>query len=778
MLETRTVPSYTLPLVNQTGLDAGKYSIYVLGFSTASQMELQSNGTFAAISQPSGSIPSFTIGTGAGQLQSITLDANTPLIGARLYFFVAPPNMAPSLPFTGSGANVTQPQNPPTSNYPPFDIVEITVPSGGGLPTIDVQTVDGFIFPLTLTLNDNLGQVGQPLPINSQNPVVTREAVFTAYTSFMNNQGPDGAAYLPLVFGPDSVAGQPGGILNPGLYLASGANPSSALNSVWNATLTTLFASPSTVLSMAGDDGVTYTGVPTTVGSHNVLQFTGGGHTFNIYSPLTPDPLGSYQTNETAGEMVFANDGVFADASANVVISGPASVALALQRDIAQALNRGVAISGPNSGTPGYTSVYWGTETNWYPAGQTQNLFSRFMHTGQVRSQPIFVQAANAVADAQGAKMGQAYGFGFDETPGHVNLLPPGTPVPNVPSKFDPVPAGTTTVTITLGPWSTAHLFAVGVDNGGAPGVKVLPRVRVYDSAKNLVASFFAFPPSSPLFHRGVRVATGDVNADGTDDVIVAAGPAGKTLVKVIDGTKFDLLKPNGMIAPTALLRNFFAYPGKKVGVFVDSADVDADGHDDIVTGADAGWKPVVKIFSGMDGTVLGRFDAYAANFRGGVRVAVGDINKDGHAEIVTGKGRGSLVTAWDGSTLTPLHSFNAYPTFYKKGVFVALGDVQGDGGLEIITGTDSELPRPAHFVGPQVRIYEAATGNYLDQFFADADTRFLGGISVGVFTGEILTGHAQGKPSLVSLWNYGTSWLQIDAVSPFGAFLHGVFVG
>jgi hypothetical protein len=514
VLETRTVPTlYTLPLVNQTGLNPAQESVYVAGFSTASQLELQSNGQFAPFPGPSGTIPSYDIST----LPSITLDSTKALIGARLYFFVAPPGQAPTLPFSNNGGSVTQPTNPPNSNAPPFDIVEITQPPGGGLPTIDVQTVDGFIFPLTLTLNSNLGQVGQPLPTSGAN----RAAILSAYAPFMQGQGAAGAPYQDLVFAPDSIAGQAGGVVNPGLYLASGANPGSALNTAWDSALTTLFQTPGRTVSLIGDDSAYYKGTPTQVGSSWVLHFVGytdaaetnpNGNMFNIYSPLTRDPLGLYQANESAGEMVFANDGVFDDVSANVVVAGngnaqvpPAAVVLGLERDLVAALNRGVALLGPTDGLNGDDSVYWGTQTSWYPAGQTENLFAMFMHTGTVNGTPLFALPANAVNDAQGMKMGSAYGFAFDENPGHG---PAGQP--NVPSKFDPVPAGTTTITVTLGPWFTKTTAAPPGPAPAVSGPQILSLSPIVEGAlrRTLTVLGVGFTPGSVLLVNGRPVAT------------------------------------------------------------------------------------------------------------------------------------------------------------------------------------------------------------------------------------------------------------------------------
>ena len=221
-----------------------------------------------------------------------------------------------------------QPTNPPNSNYPPFDIVEITV-TPGRLPTaltIDVQTVDGFIFPLTLTLNNQLGQVGNTLPTNGQGAVVNRQDIFTAYTTFMNDPAPGGAGamYLPLVFGAGSIAGQAGGIVNPGLYIASGMNRGSPLNTVWNNTLNTLFTDPAVKLIQGVAAGATpadvYVSEPTQVNGLNALKLTGAttNQTYFVFDPMTPDASAS----ESPGEMVFANNGVFADTSGLAVNSG------------------------------------------------------------------------------------------------------------------------------------------------------------------------------------------------------------------------------------------------------------------------------------------------------------------------------------------------------------------------------------------------------------------------------------------------------------------------
>lgn len=156
----------------------------------------------------------------------------------------------------------------------------------------------------------------------------------------------------------------------------------------------------------------------------------------------------------TSGAMVFANAGVFAYSGG--YSADEATVVLNLQNQLVSALNRGVANAAPNSGADGYSSKYWGTQTNWYPPATTQNLFSLFMHTATVSAGtdniPVFIQATGSTTCARGTTMGQAYGFAYDENAGPVPPAPQGQP--EVPSKFDPLPSGANVLTITLGAWN------------------------------------------------------------------------------------------------------------------------------------------------------------------------------------------------------------------------------------------------------------------------------------------------------------------------------------
>lgn len=86
--------------------------------------------------------------------------------------------------------------------------------------------------------------------------------------------------------------------------------------------------------------------------------------------------------------------------------------------------------------------------------------------------------------------------------------------------------------------------------------------------------------------------------------------------------------------------RTWAAFGGWTGEVNVESGDLNNNGYKEVVATMGPGGGPHVRIFSST-GKLLGQFDAYNPNFRGGVNLAIGDINNDNMAEIVTGAGPG-----------------------------------------------------------------------------------------------------------------------------------------
>jgi hypothetical protein len=239
---------------------------------------------------------------------------------------------------------------------------------------------------------------------------------------------------------------------------------------------------------------------------------------------------------------------------------------------------------------------------------------------------------------------------------------------------------------------------------GAGPGGG--PNVRVLDGSGNVKSSFFAY---APTFAGGVHVATGDVDGDKRAEIITGAGPGGGPHVRILDASGNDR-------------GDFMAFDPRFVGgVHVASGDLDGDGKAEIVAGAGPGGGPNVRVFNAAGG-LISSFMAYETNFPGGVNVAVGDVNGDGHNEIVTGAGPGGgpLVKVFDISG-NLLSSFYAYDPGFAGGVQVAVGNV---GAGRIVTGAG-----PGG--GPHVRTFTAG-GDNRSNFFA-YDPNYSGGVNVAV---------------------------------------------
>jgi hypothetical protein len=276
---------------------------------------------------------------------------------------------------------------------------------------------------------------------------------------------------------------------------------------------------------------------------------------------------------------------------------------------------------------------------------------------------------------------------------------------------------------------------AVGSDAG------FLTQVNVYDKATGKLLDIIV--PFGSSFTGGARVAVGDVNGDGVADIIVGAGPGGAPEVNIYDGRTFQLITTffafspstaNGIGLGNGGVNNLngaagvFGAPAFTGGVYVAAGDVNGDGFADIIVGAGPGTSPQVQIFDGKTGSLLTNFFAFGTPFfRGGVRVAAGDVNGDGFADILlaAGPGGGPQVEVIDGRHMQPLFSVFAFGTpSFSGGVFVGSGDVLGAGYDDIIVGAGGGG-------GPQVEVFDGMSQAVIANFFAFGVPSFGGGVRV-----------------------------------------------
>lgn len=241
----------------------------------------------------------------------------------------------------------------------------------------------------------------------------------------------------------------------------------------------------------------------------------------------------------------------------------------------------------------------------------------------------------------------------------------------------------------------------------------------------------------SEAFKGGVRVALADFNRDGVIDYLVGAGAGGGPHLKIFNG-----------VDKSVLGETFVFAMGFTGGIQVATGNLDSDPFPEIIVGAGAGGGPHVKCFKFQGGSfvplngVLGSFFAYDPSFLGGVYVSAGNLNGFSTDEVITaaGSGGGPHVRVWNSNGMNTLEFF-AYEEAFRGGVNLACGDLNQDGYFEIITA-------PYADGGPNIRVFSGIDGAKTKDFFA-YDSAFIGGVEIG-----LIDPNFNGVPGIATITN------------------------
>ena len=295
-------------------------------------------------------------------------------------------------------------------------------------------------------------------------------------------------------------------------------------------------------------------------------------------------------------------------------------------------------------------------------------------------------------------------------------------------------------------------LIAVGPEAGTAPVVKA------YSAADGAPVNFLqSLVPYESGFTGGVRVAVGDINQDGIDDIACVPAFGGSARLVVFSGKTGQVILDQQVFDPTF-----------RGGAYVAIGDFNGDNRKDIIVGAGESGGPRVQALQfnqpstnpAANGqgttTVLGDFFVFESSARNGVRVAAGDLRGEGRDLVVVspGVGGGPRVRVIDpqstgitntaangrpipsGQIAVSVQDFFAADSSNRDGVYIATGNLRGDGKFDIITGSGGG--------SALVQVFDGRTAGLIRQFAPPAgDVPTGSGASgVGTVTGQQGTGN------------------------------------
>lgn len=270
----------------------------------------------------------------------------------------------------------------------------------------------------------------------------------------------------------------------------------------------------------------------------------------------------------------------------------------------------------------------------------------------------------------------------------------------------------------------------------------------------------FAFAPTLPGVYTARFTVTDDVGSSTADTTIrvrpvnrFAVGGGTSGVVKVFDG---------GSSTPTFTLEPYG--PRFRGGVRVAVGDVTGDAVPDVITAATRAQP--VKVFDGATGAEVRAFSAFGpTGTKFGLAVAAGDVDADGFDDIVVapGVGGGSRVKVFDGDTGGLLRTLVPFGSKYSGGVRVAAADVTGDGAADVVLGTGT---------GRTAKVFDGPTGNLVRTLMVSSPG-YTGGVWVaagdldGDGSAEVIVSAGAGGQR-VTVFD-GATGTQLDSFQPYG---------
>ncbi len=262
-----------------------------------------------------------------------------------------------------------------------------------------------------------------------------------------------------------------------------------------------------------------------------------------------------------------------------------------------------------------------------------------------------------------------------------------------------------------------------------APGILRSVEVRVF-SLSGVELTQFRTEAYASSYTGGASVAVGDVDGDGLNDIITVASN-GVAEVRVFRNQYGSASDP----IVDAPIRRFSAFSTSSLsGTTVTVADyLGNGGGDEIIVGSGSGIVATVKVFDPDTFTVSKYYpiatvtytpltSVLGANFKGGVSVAMADVNGDSVLDFFAAAGTGgsSYIVVLDGATAQVLGSYQAYTGSGKDTPLRVLAkDVNHDGVVEVLTAQGPDG------TSKTIKIWNILNYSAVDFVIADASDFF-----------------------------------------------------